>query len=103
MPILLAGQHHPIYTHSRKDLQERDEERIPELLSASETWAGAGEATLGVHGIGGADVDPNECDGSPTSETMVALEEAEARISQRLPIGECGKILTCGGEHESRE
>ena len=77
MPILLAGQNHSTYTHSRKDLQERDEERIPELLSASETRAGASETTLGVNGIGGADVDPNECDGSPTSETMVALEDAE--------------------------
>ena len=77
MPILLAGQHHSIYTHSRKDLQERDEERIPELLSASKTRTGAGEATLGVNGIGGADVDPDECDGGPTSETVVALEDAE--------------------------
>ena len=77
MPILLAVQHCLTYNHSRKDLQERDEERIPELLSASETGTRAGEAALGVNGIGGADVDPNECDGGPTSETMVALEDAK--------------------------
>ena len=76
MPILLASQYHSTYTHSRKDLQERDEERIPELLSASKTGAGAGEATLGVNGIGSADVDPDKCNGGPAGESMMALEDA---------------------------
>ena len=81
MPILLADQHHSTYTHSRKDLQERDEERIPELLSASKTGAGAGETTLRVNGIGSADVDPDECDGGPAGEAMMALEDASNPIS----------------------
>ena len=77
MPILLAAQHRLTCTHDRRDLQERDEERIPELLGASKTGAGAGEATLGVNGIGSADVDPDKCNGGPPGESMVALKDAE--------------------------
>ena len=58
------------------DLQQRDEERIPELLGASETVTRAGEATLRVDGIRDANVDPNECNSSPAGEAVVALEEA---------------------------
>ena len=60
-----------------RDLQDSDEQRIPELLGLDEVVAVAVElAGIGVVAVSDADEDPHEDDRGPASETVVALEEA---------------------------
>lgn len=57
-------------------LQDGDEQRIPELLGLGQAAARTRPSALGVDALGEADEDPDEYDREPTSETMVAFEEA---------------------------
>ena len=64
------------------DLQDSDEQRIPELLGLDEVVAVAVEVAVGgVVAVGDADEDPDEDDRGPARETVVALEEAVAFMS----------------------
>lgn len=59
------------------DLQDCDEERIPELLSSGEVVAVAVEGSGGgVVAVRKADEDPDHDNRAPASKTVVALEEA---------------------------
>ena len=86
-----------------RDLQDGDEQRIPEILGHDEVVAIAVEfASLGVVAVRNADEDPHEDDGSPASEAVVQLKEA---IEVQLALGlyrtrERGH--TCGGGHGSK-
>ena len=68
----------------RANLQDSDEESIPELLSGGEMVAvGVELASGGIVAVGDTDEDPHEDDGTPASKTMVALEEAGDHASGR--------------------
>lgn len=69
-------RHVATQTRRKGGLQDGDEQRIPELLGLGQTTARTGPSALGVDALGEADEDPDENDREPTSETMVAFEEA---------------------------
>ncbi len=56
--------------------KDGDRKGIPELLSLDGVAALSGERAIRAQTVGQADEDPDEDDRKPSSETMVALEEA---------------------------